>query len=233
MLKNRKYLSFKVFNEYDLHTKVVEFIGRSYLEAILTPGLGELQGTSGKRISSYRKGCQKGQPDIITGDARVEEHQQIYAEVVISHPAKNKVCTNNEKPNMYKNPGNILKNQPRITNDLSSGIVESFIGLERKRNKIKKFFLTGIAESVKECQILSYLKQRNITPTYISIFQSRRKGAISAKVNIPSSACSVVQKEDFWPRFVSCKPWLSKEHARERTEMRIKVTQDGNYSTYV
>ena len=52
MLKNRKNLSFKVFNEYDLHTKVVEFIRRFYPEAIFTPGLGELQDTSGKRISS-------------------------------------------------------------------------------------------------------------------------------------------------------------------------------------
>ena len=37
-----------------------------------------------------------------------------------------------------------------------------------------KNFLTGIAKSVNESQILSYLNQRNvITPTYISIFQSQ------------------------------------------------------------
>ena len=132
----------------------------------------------------------------------------------------------------YNTPGNIQQNQPRKSSESFSDIIGGVIGVEQKRNKTKKFFLTGVAESVKECQILSYFKQRNITPTYISIFQSRRKGTISAKVSILSSACSVVQK-DFWPRFVYCKPWLSKEHAREGTERRIKVTQEGNYSTYV
>ena len=65
MNNNSKYLAFKVFNEYDLHTKVVQYIRRFYPEAIFTPNLGELQNTSCKRISSYRKGYQNGQPDII------------------------------------------------------------------------------------------------------------------------------------------------------------------------
>lgn len=65
MFENTKNLSLKVLNEYDLHTKVADFIRRFYPEAIFAPGLGELRDTSGKRISSYRKGCQKGQSDII------------------------------------------------------------------------------------------------------------------------------------------------------------------------
>ena len=65
MNNNSKYLAFKVFNEYDLHTKVVQYISRFYPDSIITPVLGELQDTSNKRISSYRKGYQKRQPDII------------------------------------------------------------------------------------------------------------------------------------------------------------------------
>ena len=68
--------------------------------------------------------------NTILDHARVGEHQQTYSEVVISHPATNKICTNNEKPNMYKNPGNIQQNQPRISNESSSDIVEGFIGVE-------------------------------------------------------------------------------------------------------
>ena len=45
---------------------------------------------------------------------------------------------------------------------------DGFIGVERKRRKTKKFFLTGLAENVNENQILSYLNKKNIIPTYIS-----------------------------------------------------------------
>ena len=63
-----------------------------------------------------------------------------------------------------------------------------FKGVDRRRNKIKHFFLSGISEDIHENQIMSYLNKRNITPTRISVFKSRRKGSNSAKVSIPSSA---------------------------------------------
>ena len=58
-------LVFKIENEYDLHTKVVEFVRKRYPGALITAGLGELQDTSRKRIDSWKKGYQKGQPDLI------------------------------------------------------------------------------------------------------------------------------------------------------------------------
>ena len=42
-------------------------------------------------------------------------------------------------------------------------IDDEFIGVERKRNKTKQLFLTGIAENVKEYQIQSYLQDRDVT----------------------------------------------------------------------
>ena len=59
-------LVFKIENEYDLHTKVVEFVRKRYPSALITAGLGELQDTSRKRIDSWKKGYQKGQPDLNT-----------------------------------------------------------------------------------------------------------------------------------------------------------------------
>lgn len=57
--------TFKIENEYDLHTKVVAYIRRFHEKAIITAGLGELQDSSNKRIQSYKKGYMKGQPDLI------------------------------------------------------------------------------------------------------------------------------------------------------------------------
>ena len=49
-------LVFKIENEADLHKKVVEYLRRSYPNAIMIAGLGELQDTKNKHIESYMKG---------------------------------------------------------------------------------------------------------------------------------------------------------------------------------
>ena len=65
MFDNPNTLCFKIEDEYDLHTKVVDYIYRFYPNFLLIAGLGELQDTNKKRIDSWKKGYQKGQPDII------------------------------------------------------------------------------------------------------------------------------------------------------------------------
>ena len=111
-------------------------------------------------------------------------------------------------------------------------IDDGFIGVERKRNRIKQLFLTGIAKNVKENQIQSYLEGRDVTPTRISISRSKRKGTISAKVNIPSASLPLVQHEHFWPKFVTCKPWRSNLNGKKADPKR-RMTRSGNFSTYV
>ncbi len=110
---------------------------------------------------------------------------------------------------------------------------DGFIGVERKRRKIKKFFLTGIAENVNENQILSYLNKKNIIPTYISIFPSRRRGVLSSKIHVPLAASSLVQKENFWPKYVTCKPWRAKDDIKNPVEREINLTHKGTLSTFV
>ena len=72
----RKYGQFKMFdapwnkmimisNEKELHYKVVNLIKNYYPDALLVDGLGENQDTEEKRLDSFRKGYQRGQPDLI------------------------------------------------------------------------------------------------------------------------------------------------------------------------
>ena len=68
VINNPKMNTFKIENDYDLHSKVVHFIKKHYPYALLTAGLGELQDTVSKRINSYKIGYQKGQPDLITNN---------------------------------------------------------------------------------------------------------------------------------------------------------------------
>ena len=74
---------------------------------------------------------------------------------------------------------------------------EGFKGVKPRQSNIKEYFLSGIVENDKESQIMSYLKDRNMSPTYISLFQSQRQGSVSAKINIPSLAAPLVEKKIF------------------------------------
>ena len=73
---NRKYGQYKLFdspwnkmimisNERDLHYKVVQLIRNYYPDSILVAGLGENQDTEDKRLDSYKKGYQRGTPDLM------------------------------------------------------------------------------------------------------------------------------------------------------------------------
>ena len=68
MFDNPKNKMFKIENETDLHYKVVQLIRNYYPESILVAGLGENQDTEDKRLDSYKKGYQRGQPDLMILD---------------------------------------------------------------------------------------------------------------------------------------------------------------------
>lgn len=55
----------KVETETNLHYKVVQYIRKYDANAILMAELGENPNTVYKRIDSWRKGYQKGAPDLI------------------------------------------------------------------------------------------------------------------------------------------------------------------------
>ena len=63
--KYNNTLTFKIENETDLHVKVVSFLKKRYPDSLFTVTLGENQDTSFKRIDSFKKGYQRGSPDLV------------------------------------------------------------------------------------------------------------------------------------------------------------------------
>ena len=68
MFDNPNNKMFKIENETDLHYKVVQPIRNYYPDSLLVAGLGENQDTNEKRLDSYKKGYQRGQPDLMILD---------------------------------------------------------------------------------------------------------------------------------------------------------------------
>ncbi len=166
---------------------------------------------------------------IGTEQTKVEGHQMTYAKVAAYSP----IPQNRESvtmPKTNKIPTSSPQNSQREIDESPSDL-DGFIGVDRNRSKTKKFLVTGIDENVKESQILSFLNKRNIIPTYISIFKSRRRGTISSKIHVPSAVSSMLQEDNFWPKYISCKPWKSRETQLKWSKKNS--THLGKYSTYV
>ena len=109
----------------------------------------------------------------------------------------------------------------------------ALLELNVNERNTRNFFLSGIAEGVKESQIYSYLVERNITPTMVSTFQSKRKRTMSAKIHIPLTRSLAVLEKNVWPEFVYCKPWQQKVDKRQNTLQKNKETLVGSYITLV
>ena len=162
---------------------------------------------------------------LTTTNKQVECDTLTYAKVVASKPTLNSA---NEKENALKPQQR--NNTPNNNSEISA---DGFVGVKRRRNRTKRLFLSGIASSVNEKHIQSYLERQNINPTYISVFPSKRKGTVSAKVHISCADLPFVQKDHFWPKFVICKLWQSKESLGKTSKRHTKTSQGGNLSTYV
>ena len=148
----------------------------------------------------------------------ITQQKPNYAEVVALCPA----LVNNAETSKQSEASQIQLS--KLVEASCSNSCDGFIGVDRKRRRYKKFFLSGIAENVKESQKYSYLSQRGIIPSVISIFKSKRRGTISAKIHVPSASSSIVLENDFWPKFVCCKSWIQK------TKNKNKPLEE-NYST--
>ncbi len=65
----RKYGTYTMWkdvrNERQLHYELCSFARNAYPDVRISPGLGEMQDSSVKRIECWHKGYQKGQPDLI------------------------------------------------------------------------------------------------------------------------------------------------------------------------
>ena len=111
----RKYGQYKMFdspwnkmimigNETDLHYKVVQLIRNYYPDSLLVAGLGENQDTEEKRLDSYKKGYQRGQPDLMI----LDYHREYKGLCIEFKSPTNNYCVSESQIKMkenYKNNG--------------------------------------------------------------------------------------------------------------------------------
>jgi prophage antirepressor-like protein len=63
--KIKKITQFKIYNEYDLQIKVVDYIRQFHPNLTINSSLGEMQNDKWKRIKSWKMGYTSGVPDLM------------------------------------------------------------------------------------------------------------------------------------------------------------------------
>ena len=72
-LPQLQHNQFMILNEFDLNTKVVEYLRKYYDDILFNASLGENQDSEVKRINSWKLGYTSGFPDLV-----LYEHNQSY-----------------------------------------------------------------------------------------------------------------------------------------------------------
>ena len=103
--------------------------------------------------------------------------------------------------------------------------------MKRNQSKARRFFLSGSDEKVNAEVISHYLQQRGFT--LLKVFQSKRKGTVSAKLHVSLADSTTILQDNFCPKYVRCRCWLSKGKMENVKKLGERVDHVATISTLV
>ncbi len=90
--------------------------------------------------------------------------------------------------------------------------------------RTKRYFVGGFKPSMSEAKLYRYVERRGVSVTTIRIFRQKRYRGIVIRLNVEANNnASLVEDPYFWPRGVTCRPWVS----QYRYETQKHVGREG------
>ena len=90
----------------------------------------------------------------------------------------------------------------------SSDDEDIFEGVSYKRNA--RYYLSGMGHRSTQLGMVNFLNRKGITVSHFVFFKPKYPGSRrNAKINVAPSDAQIVEAPGFWPRGISCRPWLS------------------------
>ncbi|XP_066299001.1 ELKS/Rab6-interacting/CAST family member 1-like [Branchiostoma lanceolatum] len=102
-----------------------------------------------------------------------------------------------------------------------------FVGIERNRLRRKRFFLGYMKKTETESlqsMILKYAQSKGVQLSFVRVMNSRQKDIAFARINVLLHQAHMVVKEDFWPKGVKCREWMSERRYKSKGDS----TEDGS-----
>ena len=104
--------------------------------------------------------------------------------------------------------------------------------------RVKRFYVGGFINSITTDKLVDYVETRGVTVTWVTIFPIRNSNRVVIRLNVEDNDNSdFVLERTFWPRYVICKPWLTRNtRERRRNNRQIHsyntVQNDYQYDIY-
>lgn len=115
---------------------------------------------------------------------------------------------------------------PNLTHSDETNVanVDGFAQYVRKRPR--RYFIGGLVPSDTESKVAQYISDQGLKVTKVTIFRKHRDGQsnVFACINVEDDGYTGVMTEDplFWPRGVTCRPWLTRFELRQKRYRYLK-----------
>lgn len=101
-------------------------------------------------------------------------------------------------------------------------------------NETIRYYISGIGPRSTQSGMLNFIRKNGIQVSHCVFFNPKREGARrNAKMNVALCNAQTIESPGFWPKGISCRPWLSRKQwddkiARENTD-NIKTVEEENW----
>ncbi|CAG2232272.1 unnamed protein product [Mytilus edulis] len=202
---------------------------QSYASKVTPPGTPDSPHTTGIQIHSSTRSGQLSPIEIPESRSPVTCKQNIekrYSNGINNsdnvtglpyktHETQNEGNRDISKPNTENITYKIPVRLEGVTSHVETTNENFFTGVTK--NRTARYYLSGIDSKSTRAGILSYLETKNVHVTYLRLFSTRNNDRrISAKLNIAENCAEIVETENFWPKGVYCRKWLSNREWNQR-----------------
>lgn len=84
------------------------------------------------------------------------------------------------------------------------------------RRRSRRFYIGGFKPSISLEKLQHYVEKKGVTVTWISIRRYEKQNKAVVRLNVDAEQASAVLEVGFWPRGITCRPWLTKNQLRNR-----------------
>ncbi|MCG7876974.1 MAG: hypothetical protein N0C90_11660 [Candidatus Thiodiazotropha endolucinida] len=95
------------------------------------------------------------------------------------------------------------------------------------RRKSKRFYVGGFKPSISEMKLRHYVQAKGARVSWVSIRRYEKHNKAVVRLNVDAEDASMVLERGFWPRGISCRPWLT------RNQYRNKLTSHMHSHDYI
>ncbi|MES9879939.1 MAG: hypothetical protein ABW185_03565 [Sedimenticola sp.] len=91
-----------------------------------------------------------------------------------------------------------------------------------------RYYIGGFKPTITENKLYNYVTKRGLSVTTVTIFPNKRNpDAVTIRLNVePDSQCHRIEEPYFWPKGITCKPWMNRTRYRRGNNCRLSSREE-------